>query len=41
VPRGGTAGAAPALSVNNLPAISASPGGNAITFGGGGVNVPN
>jgi len=27
--------------VNNLPAISASPGGNAITFGGGGVNVPN
>ncbi|QIE24880.1 D-(-)-3-hydroxybutyrate oligomer hydrolase [Caballeronia sp. SBC2] len=41
VPRGGTAGAAPALSVNNLPAISASPGANAITFGGGGVNVPN
>ncbi|QIN62898.1 D-(-)-3-hydroxybutyrate oligomer hydrolase [Caballeronia sp. SBC1] len=41
VARGGTPGAAPALSVNNLPAISASPGANAITFGGGGVNVPN
>jgi len=41
VPRGGTAGAAPALTVANLPAISASPGSNAITFGGGGVNVPN
>ncbi|MEA3102739.1 D-(-)-3-hydroxybutyrate oligomer hydrolase, partial [Caballeronia mineralivorans] len=41
VPRGGTAGAALALTVANLPAISASPGSNAITFGGGGVNVPN
>ena len=41
VPRGGTAGAAPALTVTNLPAISTSPGSNAITFGGGGVNVPN
>ena len=43
VPRGGTAAPAPApaLTVANLPAISASPGSNAITFGGGGVNVPN
>jgi hydroxybutyrate-dimer hydrolase len=41
VPRGGTAGAAPALTVSNLPAISASPGANAIAFGGGSVNVPN
>jgi hydroxybutyrate-dimer hydrolase len=41
VPRGGTAGAAPALTVSNLPAILASPGGNAIAFGGGGVNVPD
>ncbi|SAL51358.1 exported hydrolase [Caballeronia sordidicola] len=41
VPRGGAAGAAPALSVANLPAISAAPGGNEITFGGGAVNVPN
>jgi hydroxybutyrate-dimer hydrolase len=41
VPRGGTAGAAPALTVSNLPAILASPGENAIAFGGGGVNVPN
>jgi hydroxybutyrate-dimer hydrolase len=41
VPRGGKAGAAPALTVSNLPAILASPGGNAIAFGGGGVNVPN
>jgi hydroxybutyrate-dimer hydrolase len=40
VPRGGAAGAAPALSVSNLPAILAAPGSNAIAFGGGGVNVP-
>jgi hydroxybutyrate-dimer hydrolase len=40
VPRGGAAGAAPALSVANLPAISAAPGGNEITFRGGSVNVP-
>jgi hydroxybutyrate-dimer hydrolase len=40
VPRGGTAGAAPALKIANLPAISASPGANAITVGAGAVNVP-
>jgi hydroxybutyrate-dimer hydrolase len=40
VPRGGTAGSAPALSVSNLPAILASPGSNAIAFGGGLENVP-
>ena len=41
VPRGGTAGAAPALTTANLPAISASPGSNAISVIGGAVNVPN
>jgi hydroxybutyrate-dimer hydrolase len=41
VPRGGVAGAAPALSAANLPAIAASPGSNAITAAGGAVNVPN
>jgi hydroxybutyrate-dimer hydrolase len=41
VARGGTAGAAPALTVANLPAISAAPGANAITVSGGAVNVPN
>jgi hydroxybutyrate-dimer hydrolase len=40
-PRGGVPGAAPALTAANLPAIAASPGGNAITAGGGAVNVPN
>jgi hydroxybutyrate-dimer hydrolase len=40
-PRGGVAGAAPALSAANLPAIAASPGSNAITAAGGAVNVPN
>jgi len=41
VPRGGTAGAAPALTTANLPAIAASPGINAITVTNGAVNVPN
>jgi hydroxybutyrate-dimer hydrolase len=40
VPRGGTAGAAPALTTANLPAISTSPGSNAIQVGAGVVNVP-
>ncbi|HEX7934509.1 MAG TPA: D-(-)-3-hydroxybutyrate oligomer hydrolase [Paraburkholderia sp.] len=41
VPRGGTAGAAPALTTANLPAIAANPGVNAITAANGAVNVPN
>ncbi|MEC5408143.1 D-(-)-3-hydroxybutyrate oligomer hydrolase [Paraburkholderia sp. MPAMCS5] len=41
VPRGGTAGAAPALTTANLPAIAANPGANAITVANGAVNVPN
>jgi hydroxybutyrate-dimer hydrolase len=40
VPRGGTAGSAPALTTVNLPAISASPGSDAIQVGAGAVNVP-
>jgi len=40
LPRGGTAGAAPALTVANLPAISMSPGANAIAVSAGAVNVP-
>jgi hydroxybutyrate-dimer hydrolase len=40
VPRGGTPGAAPALTTANLPAISMSPGANAIQVGAGAVNVP-
>jgi hydroxybutyrate-dimer hydrolase len=41
VARGGTPGSAPALALSNLPAIAADPGANAITAGGGAVNVPN
>ncbi|SAK43811.1 exported hydrolase [Caballeronia catudaia] len=41
VARGGTAGAAPALSTTNLPPIATDPGANAITVSGGAVNVPN
>jgi hydroxybutyrate-dimer hydrolase len=41
VARGGTPGAAPALTTANLPAIAQSPGSNAISVGGGVVNVPN
>nr|WP_277187189.1 D-(-)-3-hydroxybutyrate oligomer hydrolase [Caballeronia sp. BR00000012568055] len=41
VARGGTAGAAPALTTANLPAIAQSPGANAINVSGGIVNVPN
>jgi hydroxybutyrate-dimer hydrolase len=40
VPRGGTAGSAPALTTANLPAISMSPGANAIQVAAGAVNVP-
>jgi len=40
VPRGGTPGAAPALTTANLPAIEQSPGGNAIVVNKGVVNVP-
>lgn len=41
IARGGIAGAAPALSAANLPAIAANPGANAITGANGVVNVPN
>jgi hydroxybutyrate-dimer hydrolase len=41
IPRGGKAGAAPALTTANLPAIAANPGINAITVSNGAVNVPN
>ncbi|HEY3598321.1 MAG TPA: D-(-)-3-hydroxybutyrate oligomer hydrolase [Paraburkholderia sp.] len=40
VPRGGTEGAAPALTTANLPPIAANPGANAIKVGAGSVNVP-
>jgi hydroxybutyrate-dimer hydrolase len=41
VPRGGTPGAAPALSTANLPAIAPDPGSNAIEVNAGIVNVPH
>jgi hydroxybutyrate-dimer hydrolase len=41
VARGGSPGAAPALTTANLPAIAQNPGGNAISVLGGVVNVPN
>ncbi|SKC62572.1 3HB-oligomer hydrolase (3HBOH) [Paraburkholderia hospita] len=40
VPRGGPSGAAPDLTTANLPAISMSPGSDAIQVGAGAVNVP-
>jgi len=40
VPRGGTPGAAPALTSANLPPIATSPGANAITAGAGAIDVP-
>ena len=40
VPRGGTAGAAPALTGTNLPPIATVPGANAITAGAGAIDVP-
>ena len=40
-PRGGTPGAAPALSATNVPKIAATPtAGNTITLSGGTINVP-
>ncbi|MDR3099531.1 MAG: D-(-)-3-hydroxybutyrate oligomer hydrolase [Paraburkholderia sp.] len=41
IPRGGNPGAAPALSVANLPAIVANPGSNAIRVNNGVVDVPH
>jgi hydroxybutyrate-dimer hydrolase len=42
VPRGGTAGAAPALTSANIPPITATPAAsNTITTGAGAINVPN
>ncbi|MGN6668275.1 MAG: D-(-)-3-hydroxybutyrate oligomer hydrolase [Trinickia sp.] len=41
VPRGGTPGAAPALTTANLPAIVLHPGSNAIDVDRGVVNVPH
>ncbi|MDG0024825.1 D-(-)-3-hydroxybutyrate oligomer hydrolase [Trinickia sp. Y13] len=41
VPRGGTPGAAPALSTANLPAIQSNPGSNAIEARHGVVEVPH
>ncbi|HTH61193.1 MAG TPA: D-(-)-3-hydroxybutyrate oligomer hydrolase [Paraburkholderia sp.] len=41
VPRGGSAGAAPALGVANLPAIVENPGSNAIRVRDGVVDVPH
>ncbi|HET9025216.1 MAG TPA: 3-hydroxybutyrate oligomer hydrolase family protein [Burkholderiaceae bacterium] len=42
VPRGGTAGSAPALTSANVPPISAPPAaGNTITTSAGTINVPN
>ncbi|WP_284619468.1 3-hydroxybutyrate oligomer hydrolase family protein [Aquabacterium humicola] len=41
-PRGGTPGAAPAITAANVPAIAATPAaGNAITFSGSTINLPN
>jgi hydroxybutyrate-dimer hydrolase len=41
-PRGGTPGAAPAITAANVPNISATPAAaNAITVSGGAINVPN
>lgn len=41
VPRGGTPGAAPPITLGNVPSIAAAPGANAITFINGQVNIPN
>jgi hydroxybutyrate-dimer hydrolase len=41
-PRGGSAGAAPAITPGNLPPISATPAaGDTIDFGNGAIDVPN
>jgi hydroxybutyrate-dimer hydrolase len=42
VPRGGTAGAAPALAASNVPAIASAPAaGDAITYSGSTIHVPD
>ncbi len=42
IPRGGTAGAAPAITTANVPKIKAAPAGaDKISAGGGLINVPN
>jgi hydroxybutyrate-dimer hydrolase len=42
VPRGGTAGAAPALAASNVPAIASAPAaGDTITFTGNTIAVPD
>jgi hydroxybutyrate-dimer hydrolase len=41
-PRGGTPGAAPAITVNNVPGVASAPGAaDAITTSGGAITVPN
>ena len=40
-PRGGTPGTAPALAESNVPPVSAAPGGAAITFANGAVDIPD
>jgi hydroxybutyrate-dimer hydrolase len=41
-PRGGTPGAAPAITAANVPAIAATPvAGDAITFGNNMVTIPD
>lgn len=41
-PRGGTAGAAPAISASNVPAIASAPAtGDAITYSGATIHVPD
>jgi len=42
IPRGGNAGAAPALAASNVPAIASAPAaGDAITFNGTTIVVPD
>ena len=42
IPRGGTPGAAPAITVANVPSMSATPAaGNQITFSGNTVTIPD
>lgn len=41
VPRGGTPGAAPAITSANVPPLSTSPGANAITFSNNVVTIPD
>jgi hydroxybutyrate-dimer hydrolase len=42
VPRGGTPGAAPQITLANVPAIADAPSSSAvITFSGGQVHIPN